>query len=281
MSSTTAGPSKKKSSTKKSSASKQKEKRATEVTSEPRNEGTNPKWNYEPPKGAVLANHDVDPEEFDYDALKGDDNLELWIIRVPKGVKPKHLEKLKVDPPSSALTGSIGTLSNRDTQYDVWCLGNGDNDRVGGEELKNLTCLVPRQKKGGKLYAVPTMTTRHLVVSARAALPTPPHSSDGDDSESSVTYTNPPRPSYPVEALKHRFMPIGSLSHTADDDVEDHMEVDEAPVESAPASAEPAKKEKKTKGKKEDATGGEVKPAKRKKEEEPMKKQKKVKADSS
>ena len=55
--------------------------------SEPKYEGTNTGLAYQPPKGAVLANHaDVDAGVFDYDALKGDDNLELWIVRVPNAV---------------------------------------------------------------------------------------------------------------------------------------------------------------------------------------------------
>lgn len=60
---------------------------APEAPSEPKYEGTNTGWDYEPPKGAILANHDVDAEEFDYDALKGDENLELWIVRVPDTVR--------------------------------------------------------------------------------------------------------------------------------------------------------------------------------------------------
>lgn len=83
--------SKKKPAAKKSSAQKSKSKElatdTTEAPSEPKYEGTNTGWDYKPPKGAVLANHDVDAEEFDYDALKGDENLELWLIRVPNAVR--------------------------------------------------------------------------------------------------------------------------------------------------------------------------------------------------
>lgn len=95
MSSSVAGPSKskKKPSTKKTTTQKSKpvveeEEPETVVSSEPKYEGTNLGWAYEPPKGAVLANHvDADAEEFDYEALKGDENLELWIVRVPDEVR--------------------------------------------------------------------------------------------------------------------------------------------------------------------------------------------------
>lgn len=56
-------------------------------TSDPKYEGTNTGWAYEPPKGAVIASHDIDAEEFDYDALKDDENLELWIVRIPDTVR--------------------------------------------------------------------------------------------------------------------------------------------------------------------------------------------------
>ncbi|THH31878.1 hypothetical protein EUX98_g2313 [Antrodiella citrinella] len=244
-----------------------------QVASEPKYEGTNTGWDYEPPKCSVLANHAIDAEEFDYDALKGNEDLELWIIRIPDAT-------LQLDAPSSASTGRIGTFERRSVQYDVWSLGNDDSDSVGGEELKGLTCLVPRKKKGGNLYAAPSIPTHHLVISVQASLPTPPQSSgaEGSSSEPTVTYTNPPRPSYPVEALKHRFMPIGSLVRISDSDIEDAevMDVDDIPTE---VKEVPEKKEKKKKEKKEAVQASESKPKKRKVEADssPVKKPKKVK----
>jgi len=289
MSSSVAGPSKAlktKAAAKKTQKYKSKETIDDEddvgIPSEPKYEGTNTGWDYEPPKGAVLAHHGVDAGEFDYDALKGDENLELWIIRVPNAIKPKHLESLPLDAPSSSVTGRIGSFERRSTQYDVWSLGDDDSSNVGGEEMKNLTCLLPRKKKGGKLYAASSIPIRHLVVSAQASLPTPPESSGGEGSESIITYTNPPRPSYPMEALKHRFMPVGSLVRTSDSDVEDAavevMEVDEAPATEVEVA--PAKKEKKEKEKEKKANIGEAKPKKRKVDADgdtPAKKSKKVK----
>ena len=51
-----------------------------------KDEGTNPHWDYVPPKGAVLVDHDVDCGNFDWDEVKNNDDLELWLVRVPAGV---------------------------------------------------------------------------------------------------------------------------------------------------------------------------------------------------
>lgn len=59
---------------------------STAAASQPRNEGTDPTWNYAPPPGAVLINDNVDAGEFDWDTIHDDDDLELWLIRVPESV---------------------------------------------------------------------------------------------------------------------------------------------------------------------------------------------------
>lgn len=54
----------------------------------------------------------------------------------------------------------VGTLSRKRADYDVWSIKNDlnpdedDNERptVGGEEVLDLSCLLPRSKKGGKLF---------------------------------------------------------------------------------------------------------------------------------
>ncbi|EGO21940.1 hypothetical protein SERLADRAFT_441157 [Serpula lacrymans var. lacrymans S7.9] len=151
-----------------------------------KNEGTNPNWAYKPPEGSILLNNG-DDDDLDWDALNKDDNLELWLIRVPDTVKSKYLNGLKVDLPSSS----------------KW---EGENDLIGGEELRDISCLVPRSKKRGKLYAAPKPIARHIVVSAHessvAQTQTGPHSA--------TISQNPPRHSYPKDVLKHCFMPYGS-----------------------------------------------------------------------
>jgi hypothetical protein len=57
-----------------------------EVTEHGKDEGTNPDWNYVPPAGTILLDHDVDSGEFDWDTVKNDEDVELWLMRVPDGV---------------------------------------------------------------------------------------------------------------------------------------------------------------------------------------------------
>jgi hypothetical protein len=56
-----------------------------------KNEGVDPHWVYEPPDGATLVNHDVAIGESDWDTMNQDENLELWLIRVPEGVSTPFL----------------------------------------------------------------------------------------------------------------------------------------------------------------------------------------------
>lgn len=60
---------------------------------------------------------------------------------------------MHLDTPSSSGTGRLGSFMKKSVDYDIWHLGDNAQEVIGGEELKNLTCLVPRKKKGGKLYA--------------------------------------------------------------------------------------------------------------------------------
>lgn len=43
-------------------------------------------WSYTPPVGAKLLDHSVDTCTFDWDAVNDDNDLELWLVRVPTGV---------------------------------------------------------------------------------------------------------------------------------------------------------------------------------------------------
>ena len=62
------------------------------------------------------------------------------------------LHELSLDVPSGSKTSKVGSLERKHTNYDLWYLGEDTNDAVGGEEVKNLSVLVPRAKKGGKLF---------------------------------------------------------------------------------------------------------------------------------
>ena len=163
----------------KKSKSKVKKVKVAHPAAEPekhgRNEGDDPSLVYKPPEGYVLMKHTADETEFDWDAINNDDNLELWVVRVPDGVsvlvlaslcvvlsrfilppklKPKHLENVKIEAPSSSKTSRIGHIDRKSTAYDVWSLGDDDADAqaVGGDELRAVSCLLPRHRKNGKLY---------------------------------------------------------------------------------------------------------------------------------
>ncbi|KXN83230.1 hypothetical protein AN958_01681 [Leucoagaricus sp. SymC.cos] len=206
---------------------KSKKSRTTPIepsTDSGKNEGVDLNWAYQPPPGAKPITTVEDNGEFDWDAVKEDDDVEVWVMRVPDNVKPKHLEGLSLDlselsssKKGKQKTSRIGTFKRKHISYDVWSLGDEDaNDNaveashphiVGGEEIKSLSCLLPRKSKKGKLYPVSKPIARHLIVSAQ-----PPEPSTTENASTDLTtYKNPPRHKYPPELLKHRFMPYGSL----------------------------------------------------------------------
>ncbi|EMD34327.1 hypothetical protein CERSUDRAFT_107531 [Gelatoporia subvermispora B] len=219
------------------------------VTPYGKNEGDDPDWAYQPPPGSVLLNHAEDFGEFDWDKVKEDDNLELWLIRVPEGVKTKQLQGVKLElPPSTSKGIRVGSVERRHNTYGVWSLGEDQAETVGGEEIKSLTCLLPRKQKGGKLYQAPKPIARHLVISAQPTLPTPAHSSDSD-SVGPITHLNPARHSYPKELLKHQFAPLGSLAPTGNATMDvDHPAPASKPEVLQTVPAEPPKKKRKGEG---------------------------------
>ncbi|KAI0373188.1 hypothetical protein BV20DRAFT_962986 [Pilatotrama ljubarskyi] len=188
-----------------------------------KNEGQNPNWDYKPPEGYKAVNLKVDDETFDWDSIKNDDNLDLWVVRIPAGLKLKYLDGAKLDSSSSAAkTARVASIDRKSTTYDVWNLGKDEADTIGGEELRGVSVLLPRSKHGGKLYQAPKPISRRLVISARPTLPTPQSSPEA----SPASHENPPRPKYPKELLTHRFMPLGSQAPVEDDtamDVDAHV----------------------------------------------------------
>ncbi|KAI0255233.1 hypothetical protein BJV78DRAFT_1178490 [Lactifluus subvellereus] len=202
------------------------------------NEGVDPSLAYTPPSGSVPADYDVEFGEFDYDAVKADEDAELWLVRVPTAVKSKSLQGVNI----SSRLGLVGDLQRKSASYDLYALkptldasGNGDHDHdnaeedaaaahvdVGAEELSSLSVLLPRKRKGGMLYLSPKPVTRHLVVAARPPKPTRP-----DPGSDSATFINPPREAYPEAALTHRFRPYGD---PGDPPPEDHRDIEPAEV---------------------------------------------------
>ncbi|KAF8955562.1 hypothetical protein BDZ97DRAFT_1856886 [Flammula alnicola] len=227
--------------TKKKSSKKDNKGKKKSVAEDPsKNEGVDLNWAYAPPPDAVLINGEgVDAGEFDWDAVNNDDDLELWLIRVPESVKPKYLENLKVEVPSSSKSACIGTIKRKHTTFDIWSVGNDDSQPIGGEEIKSLSCLLPRKSKKGKLYPAPKPIAYNLVVAAQAVIPTP-----NPSLSSEASHTNPPRFSYPQDVLKHKYIPYGFLADGIDANEDERtMDVDIVPEESQP----PPPKKKHTK----------------------------------
>lgn len=140
---------------------------------------------------------------------------------------------------SSSAVGRVGNLSRKTATYDIWSLSppssrqNGSTGEpqhsVCAEELNGLSVLLPRKRKGGKLFlgacgmnypfplpsrfvltrplVAPRPVTRHLVVAARPAEPTRPRPDDAVSDP--TTFQDPPREAYPEEVLTHRFRPYG------------------------------------------------------------------------
>ena len=74
------------SSSKKKNA-KDKSEKASKSADAGKNEGADLNWAYVPPADTVrVGDEDVDAEEFDWETLKNDNGLELWLIRVPESV---------------------------------------------------------------------------------------------------------------------------------------------------------------------------------------------------
>ncbi|KAH9162272.1 hypothetical protein EDB89DRAFT_2026490 [Lactarius sanguifluus] len=176
-------------------------------------EGVDPTPAYVPPAGSVPA--DLDQE-----------GAELWLVRAPTAVKAKNLQ---------------GIQSRKST-------AGGDRHHqphVGAEELNGLSVLLPRKRKGGKLFLAPKPVARHLVVAARPAEPM-----RRDAAEDPATFQNPPREAYPDEALTHRFRPYGDLGDPPPPPPEDQMDlgVDDNHAEEGGAREKERERRKKRRG---------------------------------
>ncbi|KAH8114203.1 hypothetical protein DFH11DRAFT_1727201 [Phellopilus nigrolimitatus] len=211
------------------------------------------------PPGSVLLSHGAAADAaFDYDALAADPDLELCVVRVPAGVKPRHLAGASVSlaPPARG-TGAapVGTLSKKGTAFDFWSVVRDSDGSAGagGAELLGLTCLLPHQAKDGRLFCSPKPIAHHLVLSAQPALPTPPPDSSPSPSSAPV-YASPARYRHPAHLLTHRFLPAGTVPASPPD--AEPVAADPAPTTSqatavpssrrtdAPAAASPRKKRK-------------------------------------
>ncbi|KAJ7118990.1 hypothetical protein C8R44DRAFT_854055 [Mycena epipterygia] len=236
--------------------SKAAEKTKSTAKSTARNEGTDPHWAYAPPHKSVRLEASADVGEFDWDALNGDDDLELWLVRIPEGVKPKYLETAQLELPArrdSKSSAKLGVLQRKHVAYDIWSVGDDAPEAlpIGGEEIKALSCLLPRKSKKGKLYAAPTPIARTVVMAAQAVKPTPDPANAATPNAPPV-YKNPPRESHPKELLTHSFLPYGATVGSAEEgEVTTPMDVDKDGEVLVPETPAKAKEDsKKLKGKK-------------------------------
>ncbi|KAF8191621.1 hypothetical protein K438DRAFT_1590853 [Mycena galopus ATCC 62051] len=236
------------------------------------NEGVDPHWDYTPPSKSVRLEESADVGDFDWDALHGNPDLELWLVRIPEGVKPKYLETAQLGFPPGAKGDSkksakLGMLQRKHVAYDIWSVGDDEPEElpISGEEIKGLSCLLPRKSKKGKLFTAPPIA-RTVVMAAQPVKPTPPEGASTFSSNGKPVHTNPPRESHPIELLSHRFVPYGAADATEGSErgperATTPMDVDaEVLVPETPETVSKTKKngkkekekddEKKTKGKK-------------------------------
>ena len=160
--------------------------------------------------------------------------------------------------------GIVGSVERKHVTYNVWTYRrdeelSDEHPALPGEELSTLSVLLPRSKKGGKLYqsaysllslylsqcelcSASKPVTRHVVIMAPLAKPSAQEAKNADSPTKSFVHRNPPRFAYPEELLTHRFMPYGSESAPSapvpkDTDV---MEVDPSAVSLKEESTERA-----------------------------------------
>jgi hypothetical protein len=93
-------------------------------------------------------------------------SLALFVLRdnasPPLQLNPKYLDNLTLQLPSSSRSGKLGTLSKKGVTYDITSFPSSASlsqdlqtqaaAPFGAEELDSLSCLLPRKKKGAKLF---------------------------------------------------------------------------------------------------------------------------------
>ncbi|KAH7340145.1 hypothetical protein B0J17DRAFT_704674 [Rhizoctonia solani] len=164
-----------------------------------RNEGA-VDLSYKPPKSMKKLTS-VDDEAvdagFEWSALDSNPDIDVWAVRIPAGLKPADLAGLNIKLPSGG-SGVTGTFKKGDSSYKLQSL-DGEST-FGGEEMQNLSCLVPKKGDGGALYTI-SRPLKHLVLTREDPTPTPPLSAPP---------SQPTRRPQPLDRLKHAFAPIGS-----------------------------------------------------------------------
>ncbi|CAE6444070.1 unnamed protein product [Rhizoctonia solani] len=156
---------------------------------------------YKPPKSMKKLTS-VDDEAidagFEWNALDSNPDIDVWAVRIPAGLKPSDLAGLTIKLPSGNSTSVAGTFKKGVSSYRLQSVE--EEDAFGGEEMQNLSCLVPKRGDGGVLYTIPRPLKR-LILTQEVPIPTPPVS---------APLSQPVRRPQPLDRLKHAFAPIGS-----------------------------------------------------------------------
>ncbi|KAG8833259.1 hypothetical protein FRC17_011034 [Serendipita sp. 399] len=168
---------------------------------------------YKPPEGFKLISASSDYGVFDWDTLDRNPNLEIWAVRIPAGLKPKHLNNMSFPlpsrmPPGGGELARITTGKNQ-TQYSISSVSSS----TGGEELKSVSCLLPKASKDGKLYPgksnyVSRPISGHLIISElQSTAPSEPNSLHAPREVEALPLPSSKRYSHPDHLLKHKYVP--------------------------------------------------------------------------
>ncbi|KAL8278460.1 hypothetical protein RQP46_009150 [Phenoliferia psychrophenolica] len=147
-----------------------------------------PSKKFQPPKGLSAVKGLASRSGADWDAINRDPEVELWAIRVPNGIKPKHLDGVTIQLPADYVHNSVAPLAHfkaKKVEYDIYLADAGagtsaagkrlrDEDQdddakpavgvKGGEEMRALVPLLPKHAAGDKLFQAPRPLTRHLLI---------------------------------------------------------------------------------------------------------------------
>ncbi|BGO97807.1 Proteophosphoglycan ppg4 [Rhodotorula toruloides ATCC 204091] len=148
---------------------------------------------YSPPEGFKALKAISSKSALDWDDVKEDEELELFAVRVPAGLKAKHLEGVEITLPEGSLVDPVQPVahfSHKKSEYEVRLSGASSGKRRRDEdgegvaatsELQSLVPLLPRKSHGNKLYQAPRPISRTLTITR--ALPSSVKSSAASLSE--------------------------------------------------------------------------------------------------
>ncbi|KAH7102023.1 hypothetical protein BKA62DRAFT_829623 [Auriculariales sp. MPI-PUGE-AT-0066] len=206
---------------------------------------------YTPPAGFRSYENITVDDNFDWDAVDADDNLELWLIRVPDGFKSKQLESATLKAPSSRRR-ELGSIARKSGAVTHLITRVDNQDETGAaEEMQAVRCLLPKKRKAGKMFLAQKKFAQHVVVTRVPSSP----SLDPDAAASTVTadLSAAERPSWPLEQLSGRYIPCGlrGAQYDEDDgfDVANETQLGNASSKSSASSPAQEKRDKQKKDK--------------------------------